>query len=588
MPRGTNIGRPLHSEFLGGESDTVREIPPDWRAALDLKITELPVPVDWVIPQLSDTMLAVKLEQKVTSESQLRTTEKQPGVVTRTEHFTDQRKQFGTRTLNFKHVGDPITTPSATVDVDTKDFGNEHFEEKIEDVGTLFVGAEYGEEIMLPWELRHLIPTSSYSEREIGIAADPTLSSGDLMRREKQENVFVKDVDHHFIDLSSLPIHLYGQRTTEEFGGGVLNTTKTIDDGSLSADFGYLVAHSVVEPFGRGLFSRDTHQLSGTEWPLLHGQDYDEKFDVILPFTQQDTPAGTDLGNPRTKIIPKDVWRQEERVINISDIAAVLDTYVMQFPGTRSLSLPPVLVSVNSIIEQHSGDGDTATPFFFGQWTTHGAYSVPIRSEGQASAAIVAKVMPIISQSHAERITTTHYLFFLPNPVTSSDVMTRLNTLVGSTVLAWPVFHLQSAAIFSVGQKTSLRVNAETHQSSGGNTGDGASEGSEVMVNAASREVGLLVESVHVPPCIHGNITIDGDTSGSQTITASADATLGGLVNSRTETETVNSSITTVGLGATDPTGIPNTGIYLIRADAEPFKYGYVSVHAEVFDASVL
>src|SRR2546430_6345862 len=127
VPRQTNPGRQLTSEFLGGESDTIREIPPEFRALLDLKVIEIPMPFDVLPIPLSDTVLASKAEQKVTSERVLRTTYKPSGQFQLIERFTDKNKQFGTRYRIFKTQGDVITNPTATLDVNTKHLGNFHF-----------------------------------------------------------------------------------------------------------------------------------------------------------------------------------------------------------------------------------------------------------------------------------------------------------------------------------------------------------------------------------------------------------------------------------------------------------------------------
>jgi hypothetical protein len=518
-------------------------------------------------------------------------------------HLTDYKmtraKQVATVVLTLAHGSQTITPDYLTEEADVQDLGDGTSLKTFGAVDELFTAKSSGIELLdlVPPEMRAHVPTYETDLRVGGPIVDPpVLTTGDISKIETQEDEFTKRVRTKTRAGISLPVNITNTETTEEYGGGVLNLDYKLETSGYSPiDTGLLVTRSSITDLGNGTEIKQTRMLDDVAWPILSGQEYDDRFDVVLPFTQQVVDAGTGIGTPRTHIRPIDVWRQENRTIDITDIAAVLDVYVLQFPGTRNLSLPPVLVSVNSVIETHSGDGDTATPTWLGYWTGHGAYSVSVRAEGQASAAIVAKVMPIITQSHAERILTTHYLFFLPDPVSSSDVMTRLVALVGGPVLQWPVFHLESAALFSVGQKSSLRVGCDSHQADGGSSD--SCECSMYTNNSASREVGLLIESTHIPPTVHGDITITGPTSDSQNLTATADASISGSwgtcgcaggVNTRTETDTVNASITSIGLGATTPASIPISGIYLLRADAEPYKYGYVSIHAEVFDASVL
>src|SRR6267142_1949155 len=120
--RFTNEGIPLISEWIGGESDTIREISPEWRAALDLVVTEQPVPTDRELFQLTDEILACKAEQKQTSERTMRTIRKPAGVFTLLERFTDKNKEFGTRTKTFHFDTDfgSVPAPTATREVNTK------------------------------------------------------------------------------------------------------------------------------------------------------------------------------------------------------------------------------------------------------------------------------------------------------------------------------------------------------------------------------------------------------------------------------------------------------------------------------------
>jgi hypothetical protein len=191
--RLTNPGRPLKTHYFGGESDTLREIPPEFRAALDLTVIEIPLPWDQEIVPLSDTVLASKAEQKVTSEWIRRTTYKPPGPVTLFEKDTNKDKQVVTRTRNFKFVGDPVNVPGPFTDVQTKDLGNLHFVESMADSGFVFGNKTTTKEIIdvVPEIFRVLIPIYERKETFTGIVADPQiLGSGELYRSETQEDVF--------------------------------------------------------------------------------------------------------------------------------------------------------------------------------------------------------------------------------------------------------------------------------------------------------------------------------------------------------------------------------------------------------------
>lgn len=196
MPIGnrlTNPGRPLTSEFFGGESDTNREIPPEFRAACELKIIEIPLPWDQPLIPLSDPVLASKAEMKLTSERIRRTTYKQVGPITLYEVYTSKDKQLGNRTRSMRFQGDAIAAPGPFRTVETKDLGNKHFIENVEDDGTLFSGATSTKEIadVLPEIFKANIPSYEYATTLTGVITVPQVLIGsEFYRSETQTDVF--------------------------------------------------------------------------------------------------------------------------------------------------------------------------------------------------------------------------------------------------------------------------------------------------------------------------------------------------------------------------------------------------------------
>lgn len=302
-PRGTNRGIPLYSQFRGGESDTVREIPPEWRAALDLLIIECPVPIDTAVVDLTSGVLAIKREQKFSSEATSRETYTDTELpATLLEYDTDRNKEIVTRTRNFRFIDDlgSIAVPAALRDVKTKNFGNKHFEETIEDTGEFFIGADFTEEQdnPIPARFRPQISTSSYAEREIGIAVDPTLGAGDLMKREKQENVFIKNFEHRFQDLSILPLMLDSFRLTPE--QQIETIVETLDTTYAAPSISALSTKFDVDELEPGLFT----EVVGTVPSVFSKQLYQRERQLLwqLPpefraaleeITTSDEQAGT-------------------------------------------------------------------------------------------------------------------------------------------------------------------------------------------------------------------------------------------------------------------------------------------------------
>lgn len=345
-PRLTNAGRPLTSNYLGGESDTIREIPPEFRAALWLTVIEIPLPWDQNPLPLDDSVLASKTEQKVTSEVMRRTTRKPPGVFTLVERYTDKYKQLGTRTRNFKYITDTIATPTITRSVETKNLGNQHFIENIEDDPALFSGIVSIKSVpnVIPATFRAAIPTYEYEQIMAGQPTVPQiLGTGEFYRKEEATSVFDMRRSWKTQGAPLLPVILTGQEMTEEFGGGILSNIVTLDVSGLVPDTGLYVVSSVVKPLGNGMDMKETRQKSAAPWPTLISQLWDDEMQVYRTEEEQVVAAGT---APTTgtyffeNIKAIDMWRSKRvrttRAPNATSSGSAIVTYQyapFRFPG---------------------------------------------------------------------------------------------------------------------------------------------------------------------------------------------------------------------------------------------------------------
>src|SRR5215472_126062 len=221
--RLTRPGIPLHSEFVGGESDTIREVPPEWRAALDLTVEQIPMPWDRPIIPLSDTVLASKAEQQYTSERMMRTTYKPPGVFFLYESYTDRHKQLGVRTKSFHFIDDwpsVVPSPSALTDVETRNYGNKHFELKVDTLPGLFVADEFCAErnVVTPPDFRALLEESQHCYIDFGTASappQPLPTTPQLVIKwcDTQIDVYTHKICKTIIDTSSLPRTISNKET---------------------------------------------------------------------------------------------------------------------------------------------------------------------------------------------------------------------------------------------------------------------------------------------------------------------------------------------------------------------------------------
>jgi hypothetical protein len=252
--RLTNPGRPLTSEFFGGESDTIREIPPEFRAACDLTVVEIPLPWDQPLIPLSDPVLASKAEMKLTSERIRRTTYKQVGPVTLNEVYTSRDKQLGTRTRTMRFQGDAIASPGPFRTVETKDLGNKHFIENVEDDGTLFSGATSTKEIadVLPEVFKANIPSYEYATNLTGVITVPQiLGTGEFYRSETQTDVFnMRRTTKTRTPVGGLPITFQEYKLTPE--QQIETIFNTLDNGLQTINPVAIMVEAEVKNLGNG------------------------------------------------------------------------------------------------------------------------------------------------------------------------------------------------------------------------------------------------------------------------------------------------------------------------------------------------
>jgi len=352
LNRLTDKGAPLTSIFYGGESDTIREIPPEFRAVLPMTVIETPMPWDQGIPALSDTILASKAEQKVTSERTQRVTYKPAGIYTLVEKFTDKDKELCTRTRNFRPITDmpSIAVPTLLRDVNTKNLGNYHFIEEIEDKPGLFsdISSSIETPDLLPEIFRAVLPLYTREETVSGAVVDPpVLGVGDQAKTESQLDLFSKKVRTSGRGGVSYPQsvvalkHIGGM----EFGGEVTQITGYLDITQPPVETGIDVVSSEVKNLGNGTWFRQTEKWFGVaRWPILVGTEVDPRTGIIINITKKVVDAGTLGGidaNGYVDIKPLDKWRSVY-IASKLDTSSLPSTLIWE--TTAEYSFPHTLI----------------------------------------------------------------------------------------------------------------------------------------------------------------------------------------------------------------------------------------------------
>ncbi len=443
-------------------------------------------------------------------------------------------------------------------------------------------------ENLIPREFRAFIPTVVESHTVAGIASQPTLGVGEFESSEKQLTEIFKEVRTTTLGGVVLPITHTNQELTELYGGGVLNVTYTLELlGTGTIDEGLLITTSTLLDLGNGMEIKETRELDGTAWPQLTGQDYDERLDVLIPYDQQVVDPGTGIGLAQTDVKPIDKWREEDRTIDATAAAAVLDAYLMTYPSKINVDMPDKLTIVEGIIETAAGEGtDTQLGTIAISATTYSIQNA-VSASAQSSVTLSPDVALTIKQFWGNNIDSTHYHFFLPNPVTSADVLAKLNALLPDPVSAWPKFNPQIVTLFMYGEKRSLQVRATSGGSQAVQTSGNVSTSTGGV--GYSIEVASSLRTTRISPTIHPVINLTGTTSDSRGISASAESEMEGLGPNEaiSQSDTANANITPTTIDATEgATDWPTTGLYLYRVDAQPYRYGYVQFHVVVVDAA--
>jgi hypothetical protein len=349
-----------------------------------------------------------------------------------------------------------------------------------------------------------------------------------------------------------------------------------------------LVANSKVTTNRINELEKETTKIkpSSLLGKTAHGQERNRQFGVIIPYIETVTADGVGIGDDDKEITPMNPILSETRELDLDALTTFLATYSLKYTGRINVDLPDRLVSVASVMESNSGDG-TSTEDGTAELTGNGSISLSLRATAQSSASIIPKVFAKVQPFYGNNVKCTHIHIFLPAPVVDSDVTTRLATILGASLVAWPKYNPVIEEIRVVGGRFSLQVSASSQGSASlGDTGSSSSAGGGI---GYSEEKGLSVEMVRISPVIHGLISLTGTLSTTQAISASAASEASGVgpAESISRSGSIAASVTPSSLAATAGTTTwPTTGVFLYRIDSEPFIENFVQFHCVTVNAA--
>lgn len=198
-------------------------------------------------------------------------------------------------------------------------------------------------ESIIPLEFRATIPYTTESHIVAGTAAMPTLGASEFLRRETQLTTLLKEVRFESLGTITLPIVRTGTRTTEDYGGEILNVVRTLDSSTLTADSGPGVVSSNASPLGNGMWFKETHQLSVAAWPVLTDKEWDGEMQSFAQVDRQVVgngfapSSGTYFVDERKQIDQWRVWAiRKTRTPTATGVGSALISNAygpFQFPG---------------------------------------------------------------------------------------------------------------------------------------------------------------------------------------------------------------------------------------------------------------
>jgi hypothetical protein len=282
-----------------------------------------------------------------------------PVSITATE--TNREKQIVSVVYTLELVGTNVVVPTALIDVQVKHLGNGYEVATIRTITEVFPGDSYTKSIvnLIPEKLRAAIALTETTIDEPGSpSTDPTLLTGEFSRTESRLTDFTKRTKISKLGDISIPVTVVDEETTEEYGGGIVNVTTTLDvHAIMSVDQGLTVVSSKLTDLHNGYDVKETKQLNGAAWPTLTGgHTFDREMQVFIDEEKQTVdPTYTPTSGTYfvESLKPIDPWRSERsKITKIPTALSVGSALVeevdgpFQFPGLLYFNAPHTSVYV--------------------------------------------------------------------------------------------------------------------------------------------------------------------------------------------------------------------------------------------------
>lgn len=323
------------------------------------------------------------------------------------------------------------------------------------------------------------------------------------------------------------------------------------------------------------------------DWPTNTSVDYDEQLGIGIYYTETIVKPSeytspnywTDLSNIDYKAI--DQWKSLKKEIDIEKISSALLSQYYKISIAVPIKLPDKLKSVTAYVANSYGVGED---FDITQGANTGSYNISNSGSSKSSWSIGGDIYFDVEDGFDGIVDGFKHIFFMKiqdGIISNDSILSTLNNIaqfgqqtipsgtpnpigdslieINATYRKWPYIKTKTENLVLITGGRSKSKNYSKSQSVGIN-GFASSEG-----NGSSFDVNVNANSILVPKTLHPAITINQTEINSASDTAQIGKPFYGI----------RPSI----LPATSPSIFP-TGEYIISADVELYKWGFVKVTA--------
>lgn len=506
-----------------------------------------------------------------------------------TQKATTNDKQIATVTETLQ-LGDTSETPTATLDIQSEVLGDGTYVVRRIEVPELFAAESHSVQKpdIVPERFRSQVPTTTEQSNKIGQAAPPSLAIGEIERSQQQINDFVyreQVTKRNITGEAELP------EVQQAYVEGTIGKASEKFTSNPAIEKGLHVSESRATPVGDGKFVVQTVKVNA--WPSLKSSEWDSVLNTHVGRTETfvTPPATFSESNTSYRAV------NEDRSLKVTETepTKALENYLLSFPVQIDIQLPNVLKHISVVWSDQYSEGSFSSDWDgWGQGTKSFSLSGSESGSATSSVSLKPELVIDIEQPWGSDLTATSYYFFIKNQsnaVSSAMLMARMSEILDSPVKKWPTFKPRSHSIILEGVSGAIKANVSAAASKSWQKDNGDSW-DKTESKGQEYDLGTSLNAVTLPPTIHGAITLS-NTSKQRTIKASANVGWYGnnfptvVVNNSLE-KSVYGNVTPSLLGATTPSSIPTSGLYIVKSSIEPYKWGWVRCAAVVIDASVL